>query len=157
MKDAVQAMKFSGKKMLYYPLADMCVKEFIRQQISVDYVTFVPMSGKKKYKRGFNQSEIIAKRISERIKIPIKKTMIESPSAESQREQSYENRFLNAIGRYKVIEEAGLDGKSILLIDDVFTTGATINECARILKNSGVKSIFSLTLARTGIKRLEFF
>lgn len=157
LKDALFSLKFSGNRRISQPLGEICAETISRNKITADLITTVPVNKQKLYKRGYNQSELIARRAAEILKIPFAETMTGPFSEKSQKEQSYDNRFLNVIGRYSVIPKAVSSGMDIIIIDDVFTTGATINECARILKDSGAKSIFSVTLARTGIKRLDIF
>ena len=72
----------------------------------------------------------------------------------NQKRMHYHERFLNMVGRFS--GTAGLcSGLSVLLVDDVFTTGATVNECARILKKMGASSVFSLTIARVDDRKAK--
>ena len=121
----------------------------------IDLVTFVPMNVTKKWKRGYNQSQLFAKEFSKKHKIRLLKTLIENKNSGIQREMSYSERFLNVIGRYKIYKKSRIKDKNILLIDDIFTSGATINECARILKKNGSKSVFIITIAKAKLKELD--
>ena len=138
-------------KTLYKYLGSQIVSQL--QDEPFDLVSFVPMNRKKRWQRGFNQSEIFAKLVAKGLGIPVKSTMSEAGHSGTQREQSYSGRFLNIIGRYVGNSKIDISDRSILLVDDVFTTGATINECSRVLKGMGAKKIFVLAIARPTIKK----
>jgi len=109
----------------------------------------------KKWERGFNQSELIAKWLSETLNKPYLPLLKEKSHYKTQKTLSYRERFLNILDRYKILNIKKISSKNILIIDDVFTTGATINECARIIKSFGGANVYSLTIARADIKRVE--
>jgi ComF family protein len=117
-----------------------------------DLVTFVPVSAKRKRERGYNQAEIIARSLGRSIKKPVRDSLRVRESG-NQKSMHYNERFLNMIGRFCGEGDSCL-GRSVLLVDDVFTTGATVNECARILKKMGASSVFSLTIARVDNKKV---
>ena len=113
-------------------------------------ITFVPMFIKKEKQRGFNQAELIAKKVGEitgREVLPLLKKIKDTPS---QTELNKEGRMLNVKDSF--LFRPGLNRaveKNILLVDDVWTSGATMQECCRVLKRAGVKKIWGFTLART--------
>jgi ComF family protein len=111
------------------------------------------VSGKKKWKRGYNHSEDISKVLSGLLKKPYRELLYEKRKRGGQKFLGYRERFLNIINRFGVKKDADFSGRRILLVDDIFTTGATINECARVLRSKGALEVFSLTIARTGIKK----
>jgi predicted amidophosphoribosyltransferase len=113
------------------------------------------MNRKKFAARGYNQSELLAVSMSKASGIPFLRLLREKKGSSHQREFSSSARYINVIDRYETLGEYNLSEKTILLIDDVFTTGATINECSRILSSAGVRSVFSLTVARSDLKKLE--
>ncbi len=154
MKEILHNYKFNKKRRLHLHLSKLAYKKIGSQSDLFDLITSVPMSRKKKWQRGFNQSEIIAKRLSRKLNKVYHPLLKEKSRFKTQRELGYRERFLNILDRYK-ISNKNINGKSILLIDDVFTTGATINECARILKSFGATRVYSLTMARANIKRVE--
>ena len=117
------------------------------ENIKFDYITFVPLHKKRMRKRGFNQSEKIAKELGKMIDIPILDCIYR---------KSNTNRLynLNRIERKIELKNAFLvkeninyaNGKNILLIDDIFTTGSTVNEISKLLKLNNVNKIFVMTL-----------
>ncbi len=118
-------------------------------------ITFVPMYKKKEKRRGFNQAELIAKKVGEvtgRKALPLLEKIKDTPS---QTELNKEERALNIKDSFTLFRP-GLNNdfnnelpKNILLVDDVWTSGATMQECCKILKKSGVKKVWGFTLART--------
>jgi len=155
MKDMLHALKFERKRRLCVPMGMLAFRKISACGITADILTSVPMNRQKKRERGYNQSELVAKDIAARMKIPYRELLSEVRGAGTQRSMGYRDRFINVLGRYHSKKSETIKGKDILIIDDVFTTGATVNECARVLLDDGARSVFSLTFARAGIKRLE--
>jgi len=151
-REVIHHFKFNKKKRLVFILGEMAFNAISKQQIICDMVTFVPMNPAKKYARGYNQTEIIARYVSLKAGLPCESVLKESRRMKHQKDLGYHERFYNTIGRFKVKKPKKVAGKRILIIDDVFTTGATINECSRVLREAGAGDIFSVTIARTGIK-----
>ena len=147
------ALKFKEKpyihKTIGYFLKNMQKSfEILRKY---DIIIIVPVSSQRKKKRGYNQSEIVAKEISSIINVPIerkilnkiKNTVPQSTLNKNQREQ-------NARGVYCATNIKNIQNKKILIIDDIYTTGNTVNECAKILIEKGIdrKNIGVLTIAK---------
>jgi len=117
-----------------------------------DLIMPVPLSRKRLKRRGFNQSQVLAKRLAKLSKIHCEtRVLLRIKQREVQTNLKATQRLENVKGCFSVYEKkrAKLIGKSILLIDDVITTGATVNECAKVLKQAGAKRVDVLTLART--------
>lgn len=116
----------------------------------VDYISFVPIHKKRLQERGFNQTQLIAENLARCKNIPVcdclKKVVHTSRQAQSKNRQE---RLQKMRGSFAVqTKQLGkINNASILIIDDVLTTGATLNECAKILKQSGVKQVFGLAVA----------
>ena len=153
MKELLHKLKFNGMKRLHVPIGRMAIKALTRRDVRADLITSVPMNSRKRWKRGFNQSELIAKLISKKSSIPYRRLLKEKRKSVTQRELGLRHRFINVINRYRVIRGAVFRDKSVLIIDDVFTTGATINECARVLLAAGARDVFSMTIAKSSIHR----
>ena len=116
---------------------------------SIDMISCIPLSRKRMHDRGYNQAELLAKEISKKIGVEYLPTLkkIRHNTAQSTIKDS-KQRAANVIGAYRVIDAEEVKGKYILLVDDVVTTGSTVSECARILKKSGAKAVYCVTLAR---------
>ncbi len=113
------------------------------------------MNRRKLVKRGYNQSELIARAVSRKTGIEFYEILKECKNRIQQRDLNYDKRFINVIDRYETVNNIKFRGKAVLLIDDVFTTGATINECSRILLLAGAAKVFSITIVRSDLKKLE--
>ena len=116
-----------------------------------DIIVVVPVSKKRKKERGYNQSELLAKAISKTLKIPIaKNVLVKIKNTVPQSSLNKEQRAENAKGVYSASNYIKIRDKKILLIDDIYTTGSTLNECANALVKKGIKreKISVLTLAK---------
>lgn len=121
------------------------------ENIDFDYITFVPLRPFHQRKRGFNQAQLIADELSKIINVDVLDTLKKSRYTGVQHYKSFENRTAQIYGSYDVKDSAKskIIDKNILLIDDVKTTGSTLNECAKMLKIFGAKSVHCATLALT--------
>jgi competence protein ComFC len=109
----------------------------------------VPLAKKKLRRRGFNQSEEIAKVLSENLKIPMMTNiLLKNRETKTQMKLSREERTTNIKDAFFVENKELLKDKEILLVDDVYTTGATMEECVRVLKRAGAKAVWGVAVAR---------
>ena len=112
----------------------------------IDFVVPVPLHENKLKKRGYNQSEWIAKGVAEAMNVPIGiETLFRKEDSQTQTKKSKYKRWEN-VGEIFGISNSYLDGKNVLLIDDVVTTGATIEACAQVLIKQNCK-VFVATIA----------
>ncbi len=109
-------------------------------------VTFIPMHWARRFLREFNSAEFIARTVSEHLKIPCEKLLERTKLTERQVNLSGKERWKNPEGSFKVIT-ANLP-QTLILVDDVATTLATLNEAAKTLKEAGANKVICLTLAR---------
>ncbi|MFC1501404.1 ComF family protein [Elusimicrobiota bacterium] len=115
----------------------------------VDLIVPVPIHWTKRIKRGFNQSELLAKRVAVYLERPLlKNILIRKKRTKSQYNLKREDRFMNLKDSFVTKNSDIVRNKKILLIDDISTTCATINECSRALRQAGSSGVFALTLAR---------
>jgi len=111
----------------------------------------VPLDNKKIKSRGYNQSEELAKELAKVLKVPVlTDVLMKIKITESQMGLNKEQRAKNLQGAFTITNAPLLQGKKIFLIDDVYTTGSTLEECARVLRNAGAKQIWGITIAREG-------
>lgn len=117
--------------------------------IVFDYVTFVPMRRFKKFARGFNQSELLARKISAAMHVSCCDMLDKVRYTGVQHKKSAKERRLSAFGAYdiKPSYRNKLNGSVVLLIDDVKTTGSTLNECAKMLKIYGASEVYAAVFA----------
>lgn len=150
---AIHLLKYQGKTVISEHLGSIIYNSPIDWSIFLEkevLIIPVPLHIKRLRKRGFNQSLLIANVISRKIGLKvIPNILIRSKETKSQVELSKEERKENIKGAFSLKDKNLLKERNILLIDDVYTTGATILECATILKKEGnVKKVEALTVAR---------
>ncbi len=114
------------------------------------FISSVPLHKRKLREREFNQSKLLAKNISNHFGIPYKEVLGVKQYLDSQVNKTAKKRTIDIRGNFYIIGE--VKDKNIILIDDVFTTGATLSECAKTLKEKGTKKVLTITLA---IKRIN--
>ncbi len=114
-------------------------------------ITYIPLSKKSKKARGFNQCEYIARKISRDLCIEASEVLIKGRETKEQKTLKKDERYENIKDAFKLKDGVNLEECNIILIDDVTTTGATINEAYRLLKKSKAKEIKLLTLAKSHI------
>lgn len=111
----------------------------------------VPLEIKKLKSRGYNQTEELAKEFSKLINVPVVvNDLLKIKKTLPQMELSAKERIENVKDAFAIKNPAEFAGKKVFLVDDVYTTGSTLEECARVLKNAGAKQVFGITLAREG-------
>lgn len=150
--DLVKKLKFGNKKYIAKELAKAMADEYFRANSPCDFVLYVPMTKKEENERGYNQSKLLADEVGKRIGLSVKDYIVKVKETDRQKKLTAKERRENMKGVFDVIGADEIKKSSVLLIDDVFTTGATINECARVLKKAGARKVFSITAAQTVFK-----
>lgn len=150
--------KFNEKSYLYLTFVNFLLKneKFFEILKSYDTIVPVPISKKRKNERGYNQSELIAKELVKRLlekekslKIEcIDACLIKNKNIIEQSKLNKEERQKNIQGVYILKNKEKLINKKILLIDDIYTTGSTVNECCKTLKDGKPSKIDILTIAK---------
>lgn len=146
--EAVKRFKFSGRRQYANALAHTISTEVKREYapLRIDGVCFVPMMDKRVKKRGYNQSELLAKELAKLMGVPFVKALVKIKENEEQHKLPASMRIKNVKGVYDVINGAELKGKALLLVDDIITTGSTLSECARLLVKRGAYSVHCATV-----------
>ncbi len=125
--------------------------------LAADYIVPVPISPDRYKTRGFNQTEKVGKHLSKRIDVPFLDALFRARNTMEQTSVKGIERYANLSGAFKV--KPGLEemivGKSIILLDDVYTTGSTANRCAAVLKEAGAHNVYLLALASSNDYLLE--
>jgi len=143
--------KFKEKTYLYKTFVNFLLKneKFFEFLKSYDTIIPVPISKKRQKERGYNQSLLIAKELSKQLEIKcINNCLIKTKNVIEQSKLKKEDRIRNIQGIYKLNNKERLKNKNIIIIDDIYTTGSTVNECSKILRQAQPKEICVLTLAK---------
>jgi ComF family protein len=113
-----------------------------------DFLVPVPLHRSRYRERGFNQSEVVAEEISKTTGVAsLKNVLKRKKNTKDQTNLSPQQREENVRGAFVVTEPEMVSGKRIILVDDVITTGATLSECARMLRQAGAERIVAMTIA----------
>ena len=148
LREAIHQFKYRPCRSLGRPLAQWMAGN-IRLISDVDLIMPVPLHAMRLKQRGFNQALLLAHRMSETYRIPLSfDNLLRIRPTRPQVELSGEERIKNVAGAFALRQPAELKEAKVMLIDDVFTTGATMNECAGVLKSAGAAHVTALTLAR---------
>jgi ComF family protein len=151
VKEIIHQLKYGCHASLARPLAVRLAStyEAQRQRLRADWLIPVPLHPTRKRERGFNQSGEIARHFSRIVGIPVAQYwLLRTRPTKVQAGLTRRERRHNVSGAFAMSKHADVRGRTVLVIDDVFTTGATLNECARILRQSGAARIAVLTVAR---------
>ena len=132
------------KKILERFSTNINVKNFLK---NIDAAVFVPLHAERLRRRGYNQTELIFVDWLASMNVPTKNILIRTKKTPHLFNLSPKERKQILDGAFKVIEGADVAGKNILIVDDIFTTGATSAECAKVLKKIGAAQIFVLAFA----------
>lgn len=151
IKKLVWEFKYKNKDYLGKVLSRLMI-DFIREyDFGIEYMDLVipiPLHNARLREREFNQAQVLGDLIAGELNKDISPdTLIRTQPTKSQTGQKNPERFLNVAGSFSLNRRSSVQGKNILLIDDVLTTGATASEAARVLKNSGAGIVFVLTAA----------
>lgn len=154
------ATRYDGvvKKLVYglkyeklFSAGDVLAELMLERIETEDFKNFViipvPLHKSREKSRGFNQSEILSRKIAENLKLPIKNLLTRVRETESQVGKSKEERARNVEEAFSCVNKKFTKDKNMLLVDDVATTLSTLNECAKALKKSGAKKIYALVAA----------
>lgn len=155
VKHGLQLLKFNSRSHLAKAFAeDMaeCVKrDFAR--IDFDFICYVPFSPLQITERSYNQSELLAEELSKRLEIPVKNALVKLFDVKTQHDMAIMQRKGNVHGIYDVKDGFDVKGKTVLLVDDIMTTGETLNNCALIMKIRGAEKVYCITAALTAKKK----
>ncbi len=150
VRESVHRYKFdgcSGYAKTYGKLVAQCVSDHLLDRF--DVISWVPLSAKRLRKRGYDQAKLLAVEVARNLDCVAVETLRKVRNTDAQSSINDDSaRRANILGAYEVPDPEFVAGKRILLIDDVVTTGATLSECARVLRTFGAKEVVCASLAR---------
>lgn len=150
MKEAIHLLKYKRKRRLMVPLEKIMKRYFDHIALPyLDLVVPIPLHRKRFRERGFNQAELIADIVARYFRLKLVKNNLQRVKAtKTQTTLSKKERIKNIKGAFQVKNKGEFQKKSLLLVDDVYTTGTTLKEAARVLKGVEAREIYLFTLAR---------
>lgn len=148
---AVRKYKFTACGNSYFAFAFGIVQALRRKQLTggIDGVVYIPMTKEAVKERGYNQVELMARELHHLLKIPVCNALIKSKTTRSQKTLNAAERKTNVKGVFTINPAIDVKGKKLLLIDDLCTTGNTLSEAARVLKEAGAREVIAASFAKT--------
>jgi ComF family protein len=147
LRKLIHLFKFKGMMPLAEPLSRWAMRALPRDQ-KFDVIVPTPLHWIRRWSRGFNQAEILASRVSRGLRVPMVRALSRSRRTANQSELTRAKRRLNVAGVFALRSKISVVDRHVLLVDDIFTTGATASACAHALKRAGAKRVSVLTVAR---------
>lgn len=149
-KPLIYKFKYDNAKYLAEPFSEFMLKTLKEADIDFDVIVPVPLSLKREKLRGYNQSQLLANKLAEKLNVPVVcDCVVKKLDTANQASLGFLERTKNLEGSFEVVNRDAIFKKKVLLVDDVFTTGATANEVSKVLKKSGVKLVYVVTFAHT--------
>ena len=150
VRDGMHRYKFGGgmgHAALFGQLMAQCLAD--RWTGTVDVITYVPLRPERKTRRGYDQAELLARRVGELTGLPVVPGLQKVRHTETQSLlRDAAARRANVTGAYALLPGLDAAGKRVVLVEDIVTSGATLSECAALLRQAGAEEITALTLAR---------
>ncbi|MBB6216407.1 ComF family protein [Anaerosolibacter carboniphilus] len=149
IKKLVYDLKYHNKRYLAYHMAEMMTARFMKLEWEKpDVIVPIPLHPKKEKERGFNQSALIAKYIGESLDIPVEyRSVLRTKETETQNRLNREERKENLKNAFQIIKSQKFTDKKVLILDDIYTTGSTMDACAKELCKMKPKEIIFMTFA----------
>lgn len=150
VRERIHQFKFGKQLHWGVALAELAAMAFQKQPFpSAEVILPVPLHTKRLRERGFNQSGLISGVLGRKLNLPVHyDVLIRTHWTKPQTRLSREERLENVKNAFDVSKPSVIKNRSVLLLDDVFTTGTTLNECAKVLKSGGAAQVHALTVAR---------
>ena len=151
VREFVHRFKYGREFHLRHPLADWAAEALDDERIKArpfDFLVPVPLHSARRREREFNQAEAIADLLARRTRAPVYHALKRIRYTTTQTRLDRHERMENLRGAFRVRHPARVQNRHLLLVDDVFTTGSTVDECARVLRQAGAASVRALTVAR---------
>jgi len=153
VRDSIHRFKFGGLS-CYAPAYAALLAPAVRERLQdrIDVIAWVPVSRRRRRERGYDQAQLLAQELAKQLDLPYERLLLRTRNtAANSSLQGAEKRRANVAGAFQAIPERAA-GRRILLADDVYTTGATMSECARMLLMAGAESVHGAAVARAGEK-----
>lgn len=149
LKGAVQRLKYSGKRDLAAHLTEMMFQSMVANNcyLKTQIVTAVPLSPERMRYRGFNQAELLAVRLADRLAVPFLPVLRKVKDTLPQTSLNRAERKENLVGAFQLTDQDVISGKMVMVVDDVITTGSTLDIVSEILVSGGVATVICIAAA----------
>ena len=153
VRKAIHRFKFSGFGGYARPFAFLLYRQYVLSPYQYDVITWVPSNRHTEFRRGYNQAHLLAKELSKSTKKPMVNGLKKVRRTKAMFNLNAAERAQNVSGAYVLTKQGvSLSGKRVLIVDDVLTTGSTVSECARVLRQAGCELIGVYTVAHKKLK-----
>lgn len=149
IREKIKEYKYNGKNYMYKPFGQIMLDTINKLELdkNIDVVAYIPIHRRKEALRGYNQAELLADFISQNINKPLlQKNLVKVKWTNDQSHSNRIDRISNLKDSFHIKDSSIIQGKRILLVDDVITTGSTMEECSKILIKNGAIEIIGLAL-----------
>lgn len=143
----IKRLKYDNQRFIIDYFVEKLTLVYLMNYFNADFITFIPMTEKAYRKRGYNQSYILAKGLSEKVEVPLFGGVVKVKQTKRQATLSRDQRLKNLKDAFRITEKKIIKDKTVLIVDDVTTTGATGEAVAERLKKAGAKIVYLLTVA----------
>jgi ComF family protein len=154
IREKLKEYKFNGKSYLYKPFGEIMLDTINQKNLcsEIDLIMYVPSHRRKEALRGYNQSELLARYIAKFLNITLSsKNLIKIKWTKDQNQLQRLDRIKNLKDSFRVRNREEIKFKKVLLIDDIITTGTTMEECSKVLLHNGAKEVVGLALTSSKI------
>ncbi len=149
LRQAIHRFKYQRVSSLAEPFGNRLADYWRAEQLAADWLIPVPLHPSRERDRGYNQSELLARQLARRVNVPVRRNGLRRTRATAvQMTLNAVQRRENVVGAFECVE-ARVRGMRVVIVDDVSTTGATLDACAQAVLKAGAVSVMGLTLART--------
>ena len=150
VRSAIHGYKFQGRSARSGTFGLLTAQAVRDGKGSADLVSWPSLSPKRLRRRGYDQAQLLAWEVGKELGIPVLRTVDKQDRPAQSGLEGEASRRANLLGAYTAVAPENFQGKTILLIDDVVTTGATLSECAKTLRLAGAGEVLCATLAKAG-------
>jgi ComF family protein len=147
-RKAVHMLKFRSGRYLAPVLGELMRYSLRRHPMRADLIVPVPLAPRRLRERGYNQASLLGEQVAATVRAPVTDSLLTREDRPSQRTLNAAERRRNLEGAIGCTEPAAVDGRKVLLVDDVLTTGSTLNACAETLVHAGATRVTALVFAR---------
>lgn len=148
-RELIHQMKYYNRPQLARTFGTLLAEKLAGENLELDLILPLPLFWIRRLERTYNQSELLARIIGKRLHVPVGNELKRIKGGRHQASLGRRERLIGAKGVFAVKNPDTLYGKRVLLIDDVFTTGATLNSAAKVLMKAGVRTLYVATVARS--------